>query len=75
MLQATFRMAFLLMILERTLTSLKNCASMRSMSSLFQRPAVTIGVPIYIRMLLANTQVRVSLMSRSTFAELPFQMA
>ena len=73
MLQATFRIALLLMTLGRPLTSLKSCASKRSMSSFFQRPTATIGLPIYTRMLLANTQVRVSLMSRSTLRSFHFR--
>ena len=43
------------------------------MSSLFHKPAATIGVPIYTRMLLARTQVRVSLMAQSTFLSFHFR--
>ena len=67
MLHATFMMALLLMMLGRPLIYLKSCASVRSMFYLFQRPAATIGVPMYTRMLLASTHVRVSLMAESTF--------
>ena len=66
MLHATFKMALLAMMLERQLTSLKSYASMRSISSLFQRLAATVGVPVYTKILLASTHVRVSLISKST---------
>ena len=72
-LHATFMMALLLMMLGRPLICLKSCASVRSMSSLFQKPAATIGVPIYTRMLLARTHVRVSLMAESTFLSFHFR--
>jgi hypothetical protein len=73
MLHATFMMALLLMMLGRPFICRKSCASVRSMSSLFHKPAATIGVPIYTRMLLASTQVRVSLMAESTFFSFHFR--
>ena len=73
MLHATFIMALLLIIFGRPLICLKSWASVRSMSSLFQRPAATIGVPIYTSILLASTHVSVSLMAESTFLSFHFK--
>ena len=73
MLHATFMMALLLMMLGRPLIYLKSCASVRSMSSLFHRPAATIEVAMYTRMLLASTHVRVSLMTESTILSFNFR--
>ena len=44
--QATFIRALLLTRLGRLLMDLYSCASVRSMSSLFQIPAATMGVPM-----------------------------
>jgi hypothetical protein len=73
MLHATFIMALLLIMLGRPLICLKSYASVRSISSLFHRPAATIGVPIYTSMLLASTHVSVSLIAESTFLSFHFK--
>jgi len=73
MLHATFMMALLLIMLGRPLIYLKSCASVRSISSLFHKPAATMGVPMYTRMLLASTHVSVSLMAESTFRSFHFR--
>ena len=73
MLHATFMMALLAIIFGRLLIYLKSCASVRSMSSLFHSPAATMGVPMYMSMLLASTHVSVSLMSESTFLSFHFR--
>lgn len=73
MLHATFMMALLAIMFGRPLIYLKSCASVRSMSSLFHRPAATIGVPMYMSMLLASTHVSVSLIAESTFLNFHFR--
>ena len=73
MLHATFMMALLLMMLGRPLIYLKSCTSVHSMSSLFHKPAATIEVAMYTRMLLASTHAKVSLMAESTFLSFHFR--
>ena len=54
MLHATFMMALLLIMLGRPLIYLKSYASVRSISSLFQKPAATMGVPIMLIRVIRN---------------------
>ena len=64
---ATFITALLLTTFVSACTSLYSCTSIRSMSFYFHLPAATRGVPMYTRILLASTHVRVSFIATSTF--------